>query len=92
MSRKAISWRVRGDVIRQAWFAPERAYICHWCMTRMTIHDIAIDHHEPLAAGGTDDLWNLAAICNRCNSWKSDKSPEEAETHINKKLELEWAK
>lgn len=30
-----------------------------------------IDHRYPLALGGTDDLWNLWAVCWKCNQTKA---------------------
>jgi 5-methylcytosine-specific restriction protein A len=30
-----------------------------------------VDHHVPLSAGGTDDVGNLRAVCDRCHRAKS---------------------
>ena len=37
---------------------------CYWCGDPAT----TADHLTPLAEGGTNDVWNLAPACARCNS------------------------
>jgi len=59
-------------------FASRRAYC--------GVHEIAVggeltvDHYQPRAAGGTDELANLIYACHRCNQYKADywPTPEEA--------------
>jgi CRISPR/Cas system Type II protein with McrA/HNH and RuvC-like nuclease domain len=36
-----------------------------------------IDHKLPVSRGGSDDLTNLVVCCQRCNSQKGNKTPEE---------------
>ncbi len=57
-------------------------YRCAYC----GVHEIwvgaelTVDHYQPRAAGGGDELANLVYACHRCNQYKSDywPTPEEA--------------
>ncbi|WP_171232189.1 HNH endonuclease [Ruegeria sp. HKCCA4812] len=62
-------------------------FICHWCCERLSHKEVVIDHFEPIALGGSDDPENLVVSCARCNGWKSDRTPQEAEGVINARLE-----
>ena len=44
-------------------------FTCYLCGNEAT----TVDHITPLAKGGTDDEWNLAAACKRCNYSKQDR-------------------
>ncbi|MGK3967791.1 HNH endonuclease [Sorangium sp. So ce118] len=37
--------------------------------------ELEIDHFHPLAAGGSDDIENLAYACTACNRFKGDYAP-----------------
>lgn len=50
-------------------------YRCPYCKNRITSKSADIDHINPLARGGSDNLANLQATCRRCNRRKSAKSP-----------------
>lgn len=67
----------------QAWHAPWGGFLCNWCMTPLSHTEVVIDHHTPLALGGTNDPENLTVACQRCNSIKGAKHPDEAEVLIN---------
>lgn len=55
--------RLRNQIlIRDNW-------TCYLCGNEAT----TIDHIHPVALGGTDDEWNLAAACTRCNYSKQAK-------------------
>lgn len=68
---------------RDAWFKanPGRRlvghrglwYKCQKCHKWFKKDDIDIDHRIPKRQGGTDDLWNLQALCKHCNRSKKDK-------------------
>jgi hypothetical protein len=54
-------------------------YHAHWTRAGAPLLDLlgaVIDHAEPFAAGGTDDIENLLTACNRCNGRKSDSERE----------------
>lgn len=60
---------------------------CQYCGRKFTcpidwdlksaIHDgemfLEVDHIKPLAKGGSDELKNKQALCQKCNNIKSDK-------------------
>lgn len=48
---------------------------CRYCGVRSG--PFHIDHIEPVARGGSDDLDNLAVACRSCNLSKGAKTPEE---------------
>jgi hypothetical protein len=47
---------------------------CEYCRAREVVFNFAfeVDHIVPRAAGGTDQLDNLALACESCNIFKSD--------------------
>lgn len=57
-------------------------YKCVRCGNWFTKEQITVDHKIPKRKGGTDDIWNLQAMCRSCNSSKRDRQSgfETAET------------
>ncbi len=57
-------------------------YRCAYCgVTEIWVGaELTVDHYQPRAAGGTDELPNLVYACHRCNQYKADywPTPEEA--------------
>lgn len=51
---------------------------CEYCgVTESDVGGLlTVDHFQPRAAGGTDDLTNLLYCCNRCNQYKADYWPD----------------
>lgn len=47
-------------------------YQCTRCKQWFPKSQIDIDHIIPQSKGGTDDLWNLQAMCYHCNRSKQD--------------------
>lgn len=45
-------------------------YQCVKCGGWFTKSNIDVDHRIPKRQGGTDDLWNLQAMCKHCNRSK----------------------
>lgn len=45
-------------------------YQCIKCGGWFAKKDIDVDHRIPKRQGGTDDLWNLQAMCKHCNRSK----------------------
>jgi hypothetical protein len=43
---------------------------CFFCKKAVAEAELAIDHADPLALGGKDDLQNLLIACKPCNSKK----------------------
>jgi 5-methylcytosine-specific restriction endonuclease McrA len=48
-------------------------YRCNRCGKWFKKSDIDVDHIIPQSRGGTDDLWNLQALCKHCNRSKQAK-------------------
>lgn len=49
-------------------------YRCVSCGQWFLKSDITVDHIISKRKGGTDDYWNLQAMCKPCNSSKRDRS------------------
>lgn len=60
-------------------------YQCVRCGCWFKKADIDVDHRIPKKHGGTDDIWNLQAMCKHCNRSKGKNvtSGEIASTLIN---------
>jgi len=43
------------------------------CVNCGSTEELTIDHLKPLSKGGTNDMWNLATMCNSCNNEKGNK-------------------
>ena len=46
---------------------------CHWCGAKQKLRTTTIEHVVPLAAGGTNDMENLALACKKCNNERGDQ-------------------
>lgn len=51
-------------------------YSCVYCDSR---DNLTLDHVIPRSKGGRDSWHNLVTACQRCNTEKGDRTPEEAE-------------
>lgn len=49
-------------------------YQCVCCKGWFTKDQIDVDHRIAKRLGGTDDIWNLQAMCKHCNRSKKDRS------------------
>lgn len=49
-------------------------YRCVKCGRWFTKDQIDVDHRIPKRQGGTDDIWNLQAMCRHCNRSKGKKT------------------
>lgn len=54
------------------------AFRCAYCGRQAS----TIDHVLPRSRGGADSWENLVACCQRCNSTKSDHTPQEMDWHL----------
>jgi len=54
---------------------------CQYCGSQQ---DLTLDHVLPKSRGGQSTWANLTTACQRCNSIKGDKTPEEAEMPLKK--------
>lgn len=45
---------------------------CHWCGAKQKLRTTTIEHVIPLAAGGSNEMENLALACRKCNEEHGD--------------------
>lgn len=64
--RKGLSKKVRFEVFKRD------SFTCQYCGASAPNTILRIDHINPVAKGGTDDILNLITSCFDCNSGKSD--------------------
>lgn len=72
MSRQALSKRIRFEVFKRD------SFTCQYCGRKAPDIIIEVDHIQPVAKGGTNDLLNLVTSCSACNSGKSDRSLDDS--------------
>jgi 5-methylcytosine-specific restriction endonuclease McrA len=58
-------------------FARDR-YCCGYCGQKKTINELTYDHVIPKSRGGATNWHNILSSCNKCNSKKNNRTPEEA--------------
>lgn len=65
-------------------------FCCQYCGVKLPQHELTIDHVVPRSmwnGGSTPTCWsNIVAACYRCNSKKADRTPEQAEMPLMKKV------
>jgi hypothetical protein len=59
-------------------------FACEYCGVAETDTggELTVDHFQPRAHGGTDDLSNLLYCCHRCNLYKADYWPMQASAPV----------
>lgn len=67
MKRKAISKKTRFEVFKRDGFK------CVYCGACAPEAVLVVDHIDPLAKGGADEIVNYATACQPCNAGKSDR-------------------
>lgn len=64
MARKALSKKIRFEVFKRDHFT------CQYCGQMAPDVILEVDHIQPVAEGGTDDMVNLITSCRDCNRGK----------------------
>lgn len=55
-----------------------RQYVeCHYCGSRLTMHEMTLDHVKAQAKGGTNAISNFVPSCRACNRMKGDMGYQE---------------
>jgi 5-methylcytosine-specific restriction endonuclease McrA len=54
------------------------AFTCQYCGQRQDTEDLTFDHVVPRAAGGKTTWDNIVTCCVPCNSFKANRTPEQA--------------
>ena len=67
MTRKEIPKRVRFEVFKRDKFT------CQYCGASAPDVSLEIDHINPVAKGGTNEILNLVTACRDCNRGKTDR-------------------
>jgi len=67
MARKAISKKVRFEVFKRDSFK------CQYCGASAPDVILEVDHIQPVAKRGKNDIMNLLTACKDCNAGKSDR-------------------
>jgi len=57
-------------------------YICLYCGKRFMRNQLSRDHVFPQSRGGLDTWENCVTACKRCNHYKDDRTPEEANMEL----------
>ena len=65
--RKAITKKLRFEVFKRD------AFTCQYCGRKAPDVLLHVDHIDPVALAGTNDILNLITACFDCNSGKSDR-------------------
>jgi 5-methylcytosine-specific restriction endonuclease McrA len=51
---------------------------CQYCLVRLPLRSLTLDHVIPKSRGGSSTWDNLVAACYACNNFKGDRTPQEA--------------
>lgn len=81
--RSSLSKTIRFEVFKRD------SFTCQYCGRKAPDVLLQIDHIEPIAKGGTNDLLNLTTACKECNSGKSDKRLSETAVLDKQRAQLE---
>lgn len=60
-------------------------YTCQYCDRKCSVGELTLDHVLPRSRGGSSSWENLVAACRRCNNYKGNRLPEEAEMKLRKR-------
>lgn len=77
-----VKHRLRGVRINRNRIYKRDGYQCVYCQSNKFL---TIDHVMPKSRGGSNDWTNLVTCCNKCNVYKSNRTPEEAGMTLKKK-------
>jgi len=58
---------------------------CQYCSDRVSMAQMTFDHVKPRSKGGLTSWNNIVCSCYKCNSKKSNRTPEEAGMKLRKK-------
>lgn len=74
MARSEYGKPIRQSSARLRFAVLERdGFACHYCGRKPPTVELLVDHVVPVADGGSNDIDNLVAACQECNSGKSDR-------------------
>lgn len=82
-NREPISKRVRFEVFKRDMFT------CQYCGQKAPDVVLHVDHINPVAKGGKNEITNLITCCFDCNSGKSDKKLSDNSVVVKQQKQLE---
>ena len=62
-------------------------WVCQYCKEKKQVKDLTFDHVMPRAQGGKTNWTNIVTACRPCNSYKDDRTPEQAKMKLMKRPE-----
>lgn len=80
--RKTISKKTRFEVFKRDGFS------CQYCGATPPAVVLHVDHVDPVANGGQNDMDNLVTACESCNQGKSDRSLDDIPQTLQDKAAL----
>jgi 5-methylcytosine-specific restriction endonuclease McrA len=83
MKRKSIPKSIRFEVLKRDSFK------CQYCGRSAPEVLLQVDHMEPVAKGGSDEVVNLITSCFDCNSGKSDRRINDQSVLEKQKLQID---
>jgi len=83
MKRKSIPKSIRFEVLKRDSFK------CQYCGRSAPEVLLQVDHMEPVAKGGSDEVVNLITSCFDCNSGKSDRRISDHSVIEKQKLQID---
>jgi len=72
---RKLRFAISGVIQQKVWARDE--YRCQYCMRRMGVVQLTIDHLMPLELGGANDTTNYLSACRKCNKRKGNIHPVE---------------
>lgn len=68
-----------GDITKTVWFeiCQEHSWECYLCGITLDLSTAQIEHRIPLSRGGTNERYNIAPACDRCNARKGIRTEKE---------------
>lgn len=83
MARQRLSKKLRFEVFKRD------SFTCQYCGCKAPDVTLQVDHIEPVAAGGTNDLLNLTTSCIDCNAGKSDRRLSDDSVVVKRRRQIE---
>lgn len=83
MKRKAIGKKTRFEVFKRDKFS------CQYCGAKAPDATLVIDHINPVAKGGDNEILNLITSCDGCNSGKGARTLDDDSVLAKQRLQIE---
>ena len=81
--RKGMSKKIRFEVFKRDSFS------CQYCGATPSTTELEVDHIQPVATGGGNDMLNLITSCFDCNRGKSARELSDDSVVVKQKKQLD---